>query len=151
MPKTKRLLFTIRSILALPLPAAGRVFYYDTEVSDCALPISDSGERVFYVYRKVAGKPVKVALGPFDPAIPASREIPRCVDPLLYIGNRPSLNPRMARTLAITVAHELGKGNNPADAARTARRRREGELMLGAAFDRYEADHLLPEGKRSAP
>jgi integrase len=150
MPEAKHLLFTIRSILALQLPGAGRVFYYDTEVSHCALRVSASGERVFYVYRKVAGKPVKVALGPFDAAIPASREIPRGVDPLLYIGNRPPLNPRMARTLAITVAHELGKGSNPADAARTARRQREGELTLGAAFNRYEADWLVPEGKRSA-
>lgn len=149
MPAEK-LAFTPARVAAFPVPDAGRVFYHDADTRGLSLRVSVNGERVFYVYRKVAGKPVKVALGPFDPALPASREIARGVDPLRYIGNRPRLNVRMARALAQAVANELGKGSNPADVARTARRHRDGELTLGAAFDRYEADHLLPHGRRSA-
>ena len=56
----------------------------------------------------------------------------------------------MARALAEAVGVELSRGSNPSDVARTARLKREGELTLGAAFDRYEKDYLLPQGRRSA-
>ena len=147
---TAKLAFTPARVAAFTIPDAGRVFYHDADAPGLALRVSANGERVFYIYRKVAGKPIKVALGPFDFALPASREIPRGVDPLRYIGNRPRLNLKMARALALAVGNELNKGSNPADVARAARRKREGELTLGAAFDRYEADHLFPQGRRSA-
>ena len=118
--------FTIANLKSLPLPPAGkRPLYYDTETPGCAARHSASGELVFYIYRKVAGDPIKVALGPFDPALPASREIPRGVDPLDYIGNRPRLNPRMARMLGRR-RRRTGEGQQPGrrGAQRTAASRR---------------------------
>lgn len=147
---TEKRRFTTATVAALPAPESGREFYHDAETRGLAVRVSATGERVFYLYRKVAGKPLKVALGAFDWNVPASREIPRGADPLAYIGNRPALNLRMARALADAVTAELNKGANPADAAREARRAREGELTLAQAFDRYESDYLVPHGKRSA-
>ncbi|MGI8895360.1 MAG: tyrosine-type recombinase/integrase [Casimicrobiaceae bacterium] len=147
---TAKIRFTSAVIAALPLPASGSKLYHDVDTRWHAVRVFATGERTFYVYRKIAGKPAKVLLGVFDPKLPASREIPKGTDPLEYIGNRPSLNPRMAQTLAAAVNVELSKGINPSDVARTARRKREGELTLAQAFDRYEADHLRPYGKRSA-
>ncbi|MBK8742579.1 MAG: site-specific integrase [Betaproteobacteria bacterium] len=141
--------FTQSEIGTLPAPVAGRTFYHDANYRGLALRVSASGERVFYLYKKVAGRPVKVALGPFDPNLPASREITKGVDPIAYIGNRPPLNLKMARALAQAVANELAKGTNPAKLASDARRARDGELDLAAAFTRYEIDYLIPEGKRS--
>lgn len=133
----------------LPVPRTDRALYHDPDCRGHSVRVSANGERVSYLYRKVGGRPVKMALGVFDASIPASREIPKDVDPLTYVGNRPSLNLRMARALAARVTVELNMGSNPATVARDARRAREGELTLAGAYDRYEQDYLVPQGKKS--
>ena len=135
---------------ALPVPTAGRKLYADPDARGHSVRVSADGERVAYFYRKVAGDPVKIALGVFDPAISKSRELERNADPFTFIANRPPLNLRMARALALAVGLEVAKGNNPAHAAREARRAKAGELTLGDAFDRYERDHLEAQGRRTA-
>jgi integrase len=146
----ERIKFTIAAIEALQPPVSGDQLYYDVDERWHAVRIFASGERCFYVYRKVAGKPVKQLLGVFDARLPASREIPKGTDPIEYIGNRPALNPRMSQALARAFNVELSKGVNPADVARAARRARDGELTLAQGFERYEKDYLRPHGKRSA-
>lgn len=146
---TEKLRFTPAAISALPVPDFSRVFYRDANTRGLALRVSPSGERVFYLYRKVAGRPVKVALGVFDSKLPASREIPKGVDPLEYVGNRPVLNLKMARVLAAAVGVELGRGSNPATNRRGARRSAAAELSLREGFEWYYDSHLLPSGRRT--
>jgi integrase len=131
-------------------PDRDRVFLADPECRGHHVCIFASGERVSYFKRKVAGAVVKGALGVLDKSIPASREIPQGVDPLAYIGTRPSLNLGMARTLARNVGVLVDRGVNPFKNVREQRTAREGELTLEAAFDLYERDYLLPKGKRRA-
>ena len=67
MPKSEDYLkFTKAGILALPLPPAGkRKYYYDTETRGLAVCISSSGNRSYYLYRWINGKPQRVYLGTF--------------------------------------------------------------------------------------
>lgn len=146
--------FTQSNIGKLPTPEAGRVFHYDAETKGLAIRVSANGDRVFYVYRKFQGSPVKIALGAFDPSVPASQEITRGTkekpgDPLALLGNTPTLNLRMARQLARAVITELDKGQNPAAKKKGMRRAAAEELTLGAAYDLYESEHLIPNGKKT--
>jgi integrase len=145
-----KLRFTTDGILALPTSGNTRTFHHDTETRGLAVRISPNGERIFYLYRKVKGHPVKIALGRFDPSLPASQEIPRGTNPKAYLGTSPALNVRMARGLAAAVNVELDQGINPAANERGARRVAREELTLRQAFERYYNDHLVPNGKRTA-
>lgn len=147
--------FTQANIEKFPAPDRGRVFYYDAETKGLALRVSATGERTFYIYRKLAGRPVKIALGLFDPTLPASQEIPKGTkekpfDSLSLLGNSPALNVRMARQLAGAVNTELDKGINPAATKKGLRRSAAEELTLRQAFDLYYSDHLIAQGKKTA-
>lgn len=145
----KTIPFTIASLAALPRPTSGDETYNNPAKRWNVVRVYPN-ETTFGVYRKVGGVPVRIVLGVFDPNIPASRDLPPGTDPLEYIGQRPALNPRMQAKLADAVIAEMNKGENPAAIARTARRKREGELTLGAAFTHYDTDYLQPEAIRTA-
>lgn len=145
----KEISFSKASLASLPVPQE-RVYYRDGSTRGLLVVCHPTGTRAFEVYRKVAGRPVRVALGHFNAALPDSREITSGIDPLSLLGNAPELNVKQARTLARAVNAQLDKGINPAVMKRKARQAIEGELTLRGAFNRYEKDWLLPHGKRSA-
>jgi integrase len=141
--------FSRASINKIVPPEEGRLYFRDSDQRGLVLDVQASGVMSFQIYRKVAGKPVRISFGRFDASIPESREIPSGVEPLTLLGNIPSLNVRMARKLATAINAELDRGINPVKAIKTKRRAVEDELTLQGAFNKYYDDWLVPHGKRS--
>lgn len=137
-----RFTFTRAKLNDVPQPDEGWVYFYDEAVRGLALGVSATGAKSFTVIRKFKGRPVRIALGIFDPAMPETRELPEGAEPLDLFGNRAALNVRMARKLAMAVMAQLDTGVNPAD-------RRRG-MKLGELFERYRV-HLVSEGKKGVP
>ena len=108
-----------------------------------------NGTKAFEIYRKVNGKPTRIGLGHFDPALPESRIFPKDTDPLSLVGNAPALNVAMARLLAAAVNAQLDIGTNPAEIKRSTRKEKLAEPTLQEAFNRYEKDYLIPQEKRT--
>ncbi|WP_151448955.1 tyrosine-type recombinase/integrase [Lacisediminimonas profundi] len=149
MPTTK-FIFTRASLAALPSPAKGRLYRGDAQTRGLVLDIQASGTKSFQVYRKVNGKPTRITLGRFNPAMPESREVPAGTDLLALVGTSAELNVRMARRLADAVNASLDRGVDPAKEARLNRTQQSGELTLRAAFDTYFTEHLVPHGRKTA-
>lgn len=63
--KTTRFNFTKTMLAGLPVPAAGRTVYYDDRTPGLTLRITETGQRSFYFYRKINGRPVRHRLGGF--------------------------------------------------------------------------------------
>lgn len=142
--------FTRASISGIAPPEKGRTYYRDEKARSLLIDVQASGTKTFQVYRKVSGRPTRIALGQFNPNLPESRDIPNGTDVLSLIGNTAELNVKIARKLADAVNASLDKGVNPAQHARDIRMLASQELTLRQAFDRYYADHLEPQGKRTA-
>lgn len=138
----KRFDFTGDRLRRLRPTDGRRVYFYDAAVRGLALEVTPSGAKSFRLYRKFKGRPVKITLGPLDPELPESRELPAGAEPLDLLGNHPSLNVRMARKLAVAVLAELDTGVNPA--AALARK----GMTLAELFRRYTG-HLDAEGKKT--
>lgn len=140
----KRFTFNRAGLRALALPDRGRLIVYDTALRGLALGVSATGVKSFMVYRKFRGRPLKITLGTFDPDLPETRELSEGTDPLELLGNKASLNVRMARRLATAVHAKLDSGVDPTVSVRKARQ----ELTLGELFDAYFAN-LESRGKKS--
>lgn len=65
MAPTTRFPFTKTKLAGLPTPVAGRTVYYDANTPGLILRITENGQRSFYFYRKVKGRPVRHRLGVF--------------------------------------------------------------------------------------
>ncbi|HTQ97504.1 MAG TPA: tyrosine-type recombinase/integrase [Candidatus Acidoferrum sp.] len=65
---TNRILFTVKNIERLPIPASGRKTIYDTHTSanGLALRLDSNGKRIYFWFRSVRGKPVFRSLGTFE-------------------------------------------------------------------------------------
>lgn len=142
--------FTKSAIIAIPAPAKGRTSINDDQTRGLVLYVQASGTRTFYVYRKIGGNPIRILLGRFSPTLPETRDFPAGTDPLSLVGNSAELNIRMARKLADAVNASLDKGVDPASKARHERQKRQNEMTLRQAFDKYFTDHLVAHEKRSA-
>lgn len=73
-----RLVFTKTALLALPVPAAGRVTYTDAKTPGLELRITSGGVRTFYVRRRVrgTGRVERVTVGRFpEVSVEAARRI----------------------------------------------------------------------------
>jgi len=58
--------FTIKQLENLPLPEAGKRFYFrDTKLNGLELMVTHNGTKSFKVYKKYEGKPVRVTLGKY--------------------------------------------------------------------------------------
>jgi integrase len=153
---SERLRFTRAAVAAIAPPASGRSYYRDETQAGLVLDVTANGAKTFQLYRKVGGRPFRIALGRFDPDLPESRELSReqtdgkPLDPLVFVGNTPRLNVRMARALAVAVSASLDRGENPAAEKRERRRVAAEELTLRAAFELYYSDHLIPQGRRKS-
>lgn len=99
--------FTKERLLALPMPVRGDVIYYDTK-SPLAVRISCTGKRTYLVYRRINGRPVKLAMGSVDDILLANaRNEALRVLASIKGGRDPLSERRLARAQATTLA-ELG-------------------------------------------
>ncbi|MHC2067570.1 tyrosine-type recombinase/integrase [Bremerella sp. T1] len=63
--KAKRLPFSKTRVAALPVPESGRRYYYDSKTPGLAVCVTSTGNRTFYVYRKIDGRPIRLKLEKF--------------------------------------------------------------------------------------
>ncbi|QBQ53395.1 tyrosine-type recombinase/integrase [Nitrosococcus wardiae] len=114
--------FTKRKLETLPLPPLGkRTTYFDVKAPGLAVRITATGTKTFVVYRKVNGRPERIALGRF-----------------------PAVTVEQARKMAAEVNAVIAKGGNPNDKRRTQR----AEITLGDLYQEYLEHHIKARGKR---
>jgi integrase len=103
--------FTKKAIDALPNPTNGqRSYHYDDEVRGLAIAVSPLGKKTFILYRKVAGRPERITIGPY-----------------------PDLSIEQARGQAQHMNAIVAQGGNPADKRRSIR----AEMTLQELFDTF--------------
>lgn len=92
--KSKKINFTDARIRDLPPADTGeRYIVYDESIKWLIVRVNDKGNKVFYVYKKLNGSPLKVKLNDFSPAYGVEK----------------------ARKDAITKLDQIKDGNNPND------------------------------------
>jgi integrase len=107
----KRFHFTKKRIDALPAPTNGeRAYFYDDQVRGLTLAVSPLGKKSFVLYRKVAGRPERITIGPY-----------------------PDLTIEQARGQAQHMNSVIAQGGNPAAERRSVR----AEMTLQELFDTY--------------
>ncbi len=125
--ENNRLKFTKRSIEALPIPANGRTYYYDTAIPGLACCITSSGNKSFYRIGRVNGRPVRLLLGKF-----------------------PNITVEQAGQQCKEFSGAIAKGGDPQAERQAARV----EQTLGALFDWWIETHaklhrkVWPEDQR---
>ena len=117
----KRFNFTKKSIeKAKPSGNDQRAYYYDTTTRGLALAVSPAGKKVFVLYRKVAGRPERITIGPY-----------------------PDLTIEKARKRADELNGSIALGGNPAAKRRTI----QDEMTLKELFDAYLDRHAKAHKK----
>ncbi len=119
---TERLDFTIRSIEAIPAPAAGRVELKDTKTPGLYLRVTSNGVKSFSFVGRAKG----------------SNRVER-----VTLGKFPTVKPEQARSRATQIGGQLASGKSVA----TVERERRGELTLNGLRDMY-VKHLQKTTKR---
>ena len=120
MPELK---LTKRAVASLPpAPEGKRVFHRDTETPGLGVRVTDNGTKTFAVYRKVQGRPQRIALGRF-----------------------PAMTVEQARREAAKVNLAIADDRNPMAERRRLRR----AATLGELFRIYRDDYLIALGKRT--
>src|SRR5215831_12269966 len=110
--------FTLKALDALPNPTNGqRAYYYDTKIHGLALAVSGQGKKTYILYRKIAGKPERITIGPYS-----------------------DLSVEQARNKAQELNGDIALGNNPASSKRAVR----DEATLQVLFDTYLENHAKP-------
>src|SRR6266568_2152899 len=103
--------FTKKAIDALPSPSNGqRAYFYDASIRGLAVAVSPAGKKTYILYRKIAGRPERVTIGP-------------CAD----------LSIQQARRRAEEMNGAIALGSNPAAKRRTVR----DEMTLGELFETF--------------
>lgn len=111
----RKVLFGQRSVTALPVPTDGKmVTYYDTQLTGFCVRVYPTGKKVFYMYRKVRGRPERIKLDTFG-----------------------TITVQQARELAQAVNVQVAQGLSPTVLRQEARN----ELTLGEMFDIYLERH----------
>lgn len=82
--------------------------------------VSPSGVKVFYLYRRIGGKPERIKIGRF-----------------------PQVTLEVARLRAAELNGQIAMGHNPALIKRSAK----GEITLGKLFEDYMSHHVSSKGK----
>lgn len=115
MNMERKLLFGQRTVAALPIPTDEKVAtYYDTQLTGLCIRVYPSGRKVFYVYRKVRGRPERVKLDAFG-----------------------TITVQQARELAVGVNMQVAQGLSPT----SIRQEERAELTLGELFEIYLERH----------
>lgn len=103
--------FTRERIDALPSPKNGqRAYFYDAKVRGLAVAVTGLGKKTFILYRKVAGRPERVTIGPYL-----------------------DLSIEQARNRAEEMNADIALGENPGKARRTVR----DEMTLQELFNTF--------------
>jgi len=114
--------FTKKAIDALPAPRNGqRAYFYDRSIRGLAVAVSPLGKKTYILYRKIAGRPERITIGP-------------CGD----------LSVEQARKRAEEMNGAIAMGANPAAKRRTVR----DEMTLGELFQTF-LDSYAKEHKKS--
>ena len=118
-----RFRFTKKSLEALKSPAEGeRLYCHDEGARGLCLAVTPAGSKSFYLYRKVAGEPVRIRIGPY-----------------------PDLSIENARDKAGEMNTLIAQGKDPREALGARR----GELTLGQLFEEFITRHVEPYRKPS--
>lgn len=113
----KKINFTIKAINGLPAPPARqRAYYYDLKVAGLCVCITDKGNRTFYSYKKINGRPERIKIGKF-----------------------PDLSIEQARGQAGEINSQIANGENPNDLSRAKR----AELTFADLFKEYMHQHSM--------
>jgi integrase len=116
-----RLNFTKKAIGQLKAPTDPRyAYHYDTQVRGLGLRLSRTGGAVFVLYRKIAGRPERVTIGPY-----------------------PDVSIEQARARAQEMNSAIARGENPSDDRRAIK----AEHTLGDLFDIYLEHHAKQHKK----
>jgi integrase len=119
--KPKRVKLTKRTIEAMPSPATGRIYVYDSQTAGFCICLTAAGGRTFYHYRKQNGKPERKPLGKF-----------------------PATTIEEARDEADRENGKIAEGDNPADKRRVNR----SSPTLGEVFDEFIVAPTRSKAKR---
>src|SRR6185437_10028388 len=115
--------FTRDRIDALPFPINGqRSYFYDLKVRGLAIGITPAGKKSFVLYRKIAGRPERIQIGPYT-----------------------DLSIEQARHRAEELNAQIALGKNPGHERRTGRE----EMTLGELFETYVQDHAQRLAKKT--
>lgn len=109
-----RLNFTNGNLTKLPFPETGRVTYKDKKESGLVLLVSYGGSKVFYLYKKINGRPYRIKIGAFPDMVVAR-----------------------ARDKAIALRNQIADGINPAE----EKAKLSGEMTFRQLFDKYINDY----------
>jgi integrase len=113
--------FTKKLLDKLALPTNNqRAYFYDAQTRGLALAVSPAGKKVFVLYRKVAGRPERITIGPY-----------------------PDLTIEQARGKAAELNGAIARGENPASKRRLVR----DEATLAELFSTYLEHHAKPHKK----
>jgi len=115
-----RLRFSKGVIERLPLPEAGRVFYYDATTAGLCVAVTSAGGKTFYRYGRIDGRPVRYRIGAF-----------------------PETSVENARKVAAKLSGQIADGKNP----QRQKQERRGELTLGELVAAYLDNHVRPKRK----
>jgi len=111
----ERFRFTVDRLARVTVPdGADRVYVYDAERQHLAFCLTTGGSRSFYVYKRVAGRPVRMKLGDY-----------------------PTISIETARKLEAVNANDIAAGKDPMEQRRQAR----AEITFAEVFQRYLEGH----------
>lgn len=110
MSQTRKMRFNKRSLEALTPPDSGRVYVYDEATPSLCICLTAAGSRVFYSYRKIRGRPVRLRLGAF-----------------------PELSVEQARKMTTKAAAAVAEGRDPHAERRTLMR----GVTLGQVWEHW--------------
>jgi integrase len=113
----KKLNFTIPIIKSLKVNR-GRTWLYDLKSPGLALMATAAGSRVFYLCRRIDGRPERYRIGAF-----------------------PQIGIETARTMATKLNGEIASGGNP----QLGRHQRLAEMTFSEAFAFYMTTHSIPK------
>ena len=114
----RKFTLTRERVDALPKSTNGqRAYYYDKKVRGLAVAVTPLGKKTFILYRKVAGRPERITIGPYE-----------------------DLSIDQARSRAEQLNADIAMGKNPG----ATRRRIRDEATLQELFNAYLEHHSKP-------
>ena len=118
---TEKTAFSKKRIERLPTPSSGRRAYHDSKTPGLTCYVMPSGAKIFYVYKRVHGRPVRYRIGSF-----------------------PQITVEQAREVAADVLGRIAKGEDPQAERQTQRK----EMTFGEMFAWWRDFYAVPHKKQ---